>query len=459
MPLNLPGQAEVEVNMIKKAIFLILLLIPLWLTAQDMPFAVKSKTKYSASGMVGYTKIDSVKYYQLRFVQEFNVWKIGMGFDLDFLLDKNHRLEKRNWDHFGDWINKIYYMKYAQKGDPFYLHVGGFPGLTLGNGLIMQNYSNMIFYPELRNTGLMIGSNPKLPAKPSFEVFTSNIEKFQIMSLSARFKPIPDSTIRILDDIRVGFTLVTDRNQYGNIKYVADDSLSYLTKHLKSKPATVYGFGYTLPILQIEEATIGNYAEMASIVDYGTGFILPGIYADMNFLKVNLEYRIYGDKFTPAFFDRNYEEERASVVGDTIVSIVTKEEILKTLKASQGWYGSVQTLLWDRVKASFAWQNTFGKELDTGKSIWFKLWVDTQYKRLENVYISYSKTNTGSMAITKPNQPNAEIQSAVTIRASKKRLFLIGQYAERYKDKNGDGKVNLVKETKRSVGIGVKYTF
>ena len=41
--------------------------------------------------------------------------------------------------------------------------------------------------------------------------------------------------------------------------------------------------------------------------------------------------------------------------------------------------------------------------------------------------------------------------------SEKRRFFLIGKYSEKYKDKEGG--INWLKDTKRSVGVGVKVTF
>lgn len=227
----------------KKALFLCLLFIPLFVAAQEVPFAVKAKTHYSASGMVGVEKIDSLKYYQARLIQEFDIWKIGMGIDLDFLFDVDHyHLRKKDWDHLDDVLDKIYYIRYAQKGEPVFVHLGGFPGVSIGNGLVMRDYSNMRLYPELRNTGLMIGGNPNWPLKPSFELFSSNIRKNQIMSLAARCQPIPESKLKILKDLEVGINMVVDRDQYGNLKYVVSEADSIDIGSYDSDPVSIWGF-------------------------------------------------------------------------------------------------------------------------------------------------------------------------------------------------------------------------
>ena len=112
-----------------------------------------------------------------------------MGLDLDFLFDKKFRLKVEDWDHLIDYLYKIYYLKYGNRRDMFYGHIGGFPNTTIGTGLIMGKYSNMALYPQMRNLGLMIGGNPPIPTNPSFELFSSNIFKNEILSFSARCKP------------------------------------------------------------------------------------------------------------------------------------------------------------------------------------------------------------------------------------------------------------------------------
>jgi len=446
--------------MLKKAFLLILIIVPLWLMAQDMPFNVRSSTRYSISGMVGYEKVDSVKYYQFRLIQEFNYWKIGIGLDLDFLFDKNYHLKKSDWDELKDILGKIYYLRYAEIGDPFYFQEGGFPTKSMENGLVMLNYSNMLLYPDLRNPGVMIGGSPHWPLKPSFEIFTSNIQRNQILSFSTHLQPLPDSTVKNIDQTVVGLSVVTDTNQKGNLKYIMSDSQYEQLDVGKSKPATIFSFDYTMPMLQTEKVTLGHYAEVASILDYGTGFILPGVYADFNFMQVNLEYRIYGSQFVPSFFDHYYEEERA-VLLDVIApydSIMTKEETLKDYKSAYGWYGKVQGFIGKKVKTMVAWQDMYGKELKTGKSLWFKLWVETQYKRLENFSFAYSKTNVEKLAVGKVVVPKAQMSASLTFSLNeKRRWFIIGKYSERYKEKEGG--INWWKDTKRSAAIGVKYTF
>jgi hypothetical protein len=294
----------------KKLVLLILLILPLWIYAQDMPFTVRAKTRFASSGMVGYETVDSLRYYRARWIPEFKIKKVQMGLDLDFLFDKKFRLKVEDWDHLIDYLYKIYYLKYGNRRDMFYGHIGGFPNTTIGTGLIMGKYSNMALYPQMRNLGLMIGGNPPIPTNPSFELFSSNIFKNEILSFSARCKPLPDSTLKVIDGMVWGLNIVTDRNQYSNLKAVVPDSVYSIMAKPRKQGVTLIGVALDMPLYKSEKYIFGTYSEFAHIFGLGSGAVIPGVYADFHFVKLNLEYRRYGRRFDPAFFDEDYEEER-----------------------------------------------------------------------------------------------------------------------------------------------------
>lgn len=445
--------------MLRKLIPLFLMFVPIYVLAQDMPFSVKSSTRYSSSTMFGKVEVDSVRYTQIRLIQEFNYKKWGVGLDLDFLFNKNYHLRESDWDHLDNVLEKIYYFRYAETGDPLHFHIGGFPRYSVGNGLIMLNYSNMYYYPDLRHNGLLIGGKIPVMFEPEIEIFSSDILKNDILSLQTRFKPLPDSTLKILDQAHIGFSVFADRNQYSNMRHTLPDELDYLIPK-KKDAVTIVSVDYNQPLKRTEKAEYGIYSELAHMIDNGTGSILPGIYADFGYLKVNLEYRTNGDRFEPGYFDYHYEEERAvqDTLSDGAPNLTTKEEALQQRKSSYGFYGKVQGVIAERIKAMFAWQNMYGDDLKNGKSMWFTLNVDTRYKRLENVAFAYSKTNVGELKLGKVAVPRANMSASATVGlGSKRRWFVIGKYSEKYKDKEGG--INWWKDTKRSVAVGVKVLF
>ncbi|MBM4403110.1 MAG: hypothetical protein FJ042_01765 [Candidatus Cloacimonetes bacterium] len=447
--------------MIRKAVVLVFLFSVLVLTAQDMPFSVKSATRFGVSAEVGKVTIESVRYYQLRIIHEFKYKKFGMGFDLDFLFDRDYHIRKRDWDHLRDIPTKIYYMRYAKIGDPYFFHLGGFPNYSIGNGLLMLNFSNMAYYPEQKNYGLLVGCNlVNVPLKPKVELFTSDLGKNQILALSAHVTPLPDSSLKYIDQTVLGLSVITDLNQKGNLRHVMGDSLYHATDIGPRDAVTTLSFDLTMPISKTKHATYGAYTEVAHIVDNGTGFILPGLYANFDVVRFNLEYRRNNRRFIPAYFDHYYEEDRAIVLHDPTGNpyIKTKEDSLQNWPATYGFLGRVQGRIGKKVNAMVAWQNMYGENHFRSKSLWFRIRVDTQYRRLENFVYSYSKVNVKELALGQIAVPRAQMSLSTTFSWNeKRRLFLIAKYSEKYKDKNGG--INWWRDTDRSFSAGVKYVF
>lgn len=440
-----------------KLLILFFVFLPLCIWAQDIPFRVKSSTKYSSSTMLGVVEEDSVRYNQFRLIQEIKLKKFGIGLDLDFLFDENYHLKKDDWNKFSVIPDKFYYLRYADPGDLIFLHFGGFPKLSKENGLVMLNYSNMSLYPNYRQNGLMIGTSLNTRHKLELTLFSSNLQKNDILSFDLHFNPVPDSTLFLLDKTRIGLNFYTDRNQYANLKYLLPDSLYTLIAPQKRSEVSFIGGDISQPIMKNKYGELGIYSEIAHIVNNGTGYILPGVYLDLSYLKVNLEYRIHGEKFVPTYFDRFYEKERAQLLYDEEGEpyIQTKLESIQEDKASMGFYGKVQAMISKRLKTSFAWQNMYGEELSKGKSMWFDLKVDTQYKRLENIAVAYDKLGVERLSITSFAEPRAIFKAETTLRADRKgKLFLIARYSERYPE-NGKTKNRWLK-AKRSVAAGVK---
>lgn len=452
--------------MFKRVLSIFLLILPFWLMAQEMPFRVKSSSRYSVSTLAGQVVVDSTSYYQLRLIQEIAYKKFGMGLDLDFLFDKDYHIKKSDWDNIGDILGKVYYIRYGEPTDTYYGHFGGFPKRSVGNGLVMHNYSNMHYYPDQRNNGILLGYNPQIPLQPRFEVFSSDTERAPLISLSGRFQPLPDTSWKYTKDLELGLAFFSDLNQKANAKYIARKA--QIERPAKGSPdaLSIVSLDYNLPIFNTEKVVLGNYAEVAHILDNGTGFILPGVYADFKFLKLNLEYRVHGDSFIPGYFDNFYEKERfnfveipdANAPDSSQIAWKSKEQSLKENPAAYGFYGKVEGNIADRVKSMFAWQNMYGEGAQNGKSLWFSLWVDTKYKRLENVAFNYSKTRVNELSLGKVAVPRAQMSGSFTILASQKyKTYLIGKYSEKYKDKEGD--IKWWKDTKRSVSVGVKMAF
>ncbi len=228
---------NLEVEM-KRLLFLILLICPILVfaqmplptipgdTAEDQCFEDTEDTEWGVGVIVGSISLNGITYSQLRVRPEINIGKFGFGLDLDFLFGPDGSIRKEDWDNWQDYIDKIFFVRWANRNDPIYFKAGCFPSYTLGNGLIFDHYTNMTRYPEVKNVGAQVGFN--LPVlNIGGEIFTHNIHKNEILAATAHIKPLgmisklDMISIPHLKDIRLGLNLGVDRNQYA--KYLDSD--------------------------------------------------------------------------------------------------------------------------------------------------------------------------------------------------------------------------------------------
>ncbi|MCD4796179.1 MAG: FecR family protein, partial [Candidatus Cloacimonetes bacterium] len=305
---------------------------------------------FNMGGGVGTVMIGDNTYFQLRLLPELCFGKFGLGLDIELLLDNDGKIREEDWDDFEDYLNKIYYLRYGHRGDPFFGRIGGFPSYTLGHGLVMKDYTNMLRYPDDRQIGLQLGGD--LPfADMSAEVFSSNIIENDILAGRLTFQPLKSAEITLLSKLELGGTIAHDRNQLKGLMDTDDDNypdyfddfpyddgwhnevdyeIDYYRElyfelfsgnseedfiewfdnsptineqrnpsfsELGEDAVTVIGLDYEFPLVTKKLFYLSHYGEAAKIMDHKMGFIFPGFYSKFLIFDMNLEYRIYQDDF------------------------------------------------------------------------------------------------------------------------------------------------------------------
>jgi len=218
----------------KNFIFILLVMLPLMLMGQAYtdeenvpgdPFFEEEPVypdtpQWGMDGVVGAITVDNVTYSQVRMQPQLKLGKFGFGLDIDLLIDANGNVRKDDWDEWQDYVNKIFYISYARKKDPFYFKIGSIPDYVLGNALIFDHYSNMLRYPEEKNVGGYLGVNTSFSGL-GFEAYTHNIHENEILALRGSLNPLEFTQIPLLKSLKFGVNFGIDRNQYG--KYIDKD--------------------------------------------------------------------------------------------------------------------------------------------------------------------------------------------------------------------------------------------
>jgi hypothetical protein len=495
--------------MLKYILIISLLFISLPIMAQEGGEPGSSGGPFSMGGGVGTVTMGGNTYTQIRLKPELVFGKIGIGLDVDLLIDSNGDIRESDWDDFEDYLNKIYYIRYGLRGDPFFARIGRFPSYTLGHGLVMRDYTNMLRYPDYRQIGLQIGG--RLPVMDmTAEVFSSNIVENDILAGRLTIKPLSSSGIPLFKGFTLGATAAHDRNQIKGLLDSDDDNYPdyfddypndknwhneidknidyYHTLYFELFPnnteaqfedwfensptlnslrnpsfsdlgeddVLVYSVDYTLPIIEEKLFSLGHYAEAAKIDEHGMGFIFPGFYSKFLIFLLNLEFRIFEEDFAPSFFDQLYDEQRAIIVLDSLDTI-SKEELLVFRTKSKGWYGSLTSNLFNFLTLTAAYEDMYGEDNVHYRSIWGKAGLNTAViPRLSKAEIGYYQTGFDKLKEFKTPGAIVDGKIAYSLGGSAQ---LVGIYQERYIDLNDDGKIKGEDETVKTFSMGVEFQF
>jgi len=103
---------------------------------------------------VGAVTLDGVLYNQIAARPTFKLGKLGIGLDVVLYIDQEGNIRKDDWDNATAYLDKIYFISWGAKGDPFYAKVGGLDNVTVGNGILVNGYSNMLEYPDVKRMGV-----------------------------------------------------------------------------------------------------------------------------------------------------------------------------------------------------------------------------------------------------------------------------------------------------------------
>lgn len=229
---------------------------------------------------------------------------------------------------------------------------------------------------------------------------------------------------------------------------------------------TMFSLDYELPLVKNEKFTLSNYGEIATIDGYGSGMLFPAFAAKFLIFDAKLELRSFSKEFLPGYFDRIYDNQRAAVLyrdgssgTNRVWSLGTKEENLKNVDSSFGWFGYLRASLYQAVFFKVAYQDNYGDENSFGKSLWSSLTVNpTMTRKIKEATLYYSQTNQRYINFIELRNSNAHLMAKI-VYALSENVNLIGRYSEVYNDLNGNGKIQGDDEVIEFFNFGVELVF
>ncbi len=243
-------------------------------------------------------------YYCISLLPELSIWKFGVGLDINIYFDEEGNLRDEDWNNFNDIIGKIWYVRYGNRGEPFFALIGGIKSYSLGHGFILSNYTNMLNYPAVRNKGLLVEANL---AKVGFESAISNIDSYPVIGGRFYYRPLLSTEIPLLKHFTLGLTGVMDQNP-DRYDATRDDEIIF------------YGADCKMPLINIFPVKTFTYFDYATykpgdtynLDNHGKGTAIGVGGSVIEKIKFAIEYRKMDNNFIPGYFGTYYEVERHS---------------------------------------------------------------------------------------------------------------------------------------------------
>ena len=168
----------------------------------------------SVQGAFGAVTIDGKIWNQIALRPVLPFGKLSVALDLVIYIDHDGNIHDDEWDFSSGEkvknaiIDKIYYIRYGSRWDKNYFKIGALDNVTMGYGILLNNYSNTLLYPQVRKVGMEFRTH----------AFGVNVYGF-----TNDFKENLGVTgVRLSAPISYGFTggvsWVGDRNQYLGLK-------------------------------------------------------------------------------------------------------------------------------------------------------------------------------------------------------------------------------------------------
>lgn len=370
------------------------------------------------SGSLGSVIINGKIYNQLSLRPEIPIGRLGIGLDIYLYIDSDGNVYKNSWD-FSDGasiaqtiLDKIYYIRWAQPGDPFYARLGALPEATLGHGILVNHYSNMIEYPSVRRIGLdlearydnfkleyiqsdfkhkpgMAGMRLAYPFLPKVSVgvsFVTDMDQYAGL-IDSDGDDVPDAFDDLPDDDNFYDQVEADHDLWFDVysELNAGDSTGFgawfensetLPRNEYSKDDfkgdSVSGVGLDLTYQFSDRITL--YSQFAQLIGetkavngesdaLGFGLVPLGMYTYWGPVSFRAEYRYAKRNFLFNYWDQAYDVNRVTIHYDAVNDsnyVITKESQLYRFGDTKGFYAHMSLNLLNFVTLGTGYQHMSG---------------------------------------------------------------------------------------------------
>ncbi|HXK50114.1 MAG TPA: hypothetical protein PKW56_06575 [Clostridiales bacterium] len=494
----------------KKMIMAVLVLLSIFIYAQDeidssvnTPAVTAGEEEQGVQGsaVIGAVTVDGKNYQQIGMRLDIPIGKLGFGFDVQLLIDEDGNIREDDWDEFEDYLDKIYYVRWARKGDPFYIRLGGLDYSYLGYNIIVDGYSNMIEYPHYKRLGMeMSFETEKFGGELLINNYKELIADKPGLLLGTR------AFYKVWGDLALGVTYAVDLNEYNGLRDNDDDGYpneidrypedgDYATEYdyylheadndtafvdqavsygiiegLKKEDLenfkdrtsvlSAYGFDIGYPVYKGEMMRIDLYGQMAQIDGYGWGFSAPAFRIKSGPFVFRAEYRHTDGEFLFGYFNPTYEMERAFYNANE-GTFWTKQDILDYVPALDGFFVGMVFDGWGIFRLSANYQDmTSGdddSDIESIKSLTGEFSINENLvPKLAEAKAYYMQNNVEDF--TEWKTPSTVMGYILGYNIAEGTAILF-DYRYTFQDMNGDGEIKGKNETIKTISVTTKIMF
>ncbi|HUT63837.1 MAG TPA: hypothetical protein VMZ04_07760 [Anaerolineae bacterium] len=176
----------------------------------------------------GTVTMGGVQWQRFSFRPDIPVGNLGIGLDLELFIDNEGKISKEGWDFSNKnqiWdtlLRKIYYIRYGKPLDRFYVRAGALDNVSLGYGLIMDDYCNTLNYPADKKLGIDLSLSDIGTFGIDVHAMVNSVGDFKNKGVVAggrvAFKPLKATSASLISKLTVGATFVRDINQFAGLK-------------------------------------------------------------------------------------------------------------------------------------------------------------------------------------------------------------------------------------------------
>ena len=459
---------------------------------------------YLIGGVFGGTTINGQNYQQIGLRPELKLWKLGIGLDISILLDEDGKVREEDWDEWDDYIDKVYYISYGKRGDPFYFKYGGLESTTLGYGTIIHGYTNMLEYPTYKRQGLDIGFETRYIGMQAIVNDFKELkgENRSVMGGGRLY-------LRPFSRMQIGVSAAGDMNEYKGLRDTDDDGypdevdaypdddnyvteIDYYAHELGVDPTDqiivdLVDAGLISPIQTSQLQDYSNqrsrtgfcaadagleiikgefvkfdiYAQIArSLNTGGWGFTAPGAKLTLgNILEVYGDYRAQTEEFIFGYYNDTYDLERAKYVDDGSgdLYVTTKLDRLEESEKLKGYFAGAKLNFFNIFTGKAEYQDMrWGEDEREDKSLRGELEFNRELiPVLSQAKAYYVQNNVAKLEW----KTESTVVGAVIGIGMGEGVSINFNYLITYEDKNGDGEIEGDEEEITNVSVSTSAVF